>query len=214
MAVPARRRPAVFVNPAPAERMPVKLPWSFYADAMCLVPNLIEATAVTSPHRKLDGRVFTESNDVARARALAREFRRRGVERACITVGSSGCVSLEHDIIQVHPGFVTDRVIDTAGASDAFCAALALALVRDEKSFAQAIREANAAGAHSVTILGAAASMPSPTDVAAVLKRSEVSKGAPRRWRPKRWRWAPSVPTAVVSLMTAILALIRQLMPG
>jgi ribokinase len=58
--------------------------------------------------------------------------------------------------------------VDTVGAGDAFCGSLAASLA-EGASLADAVRLANAAGALSTTVNGAAASAPSRASAAALL---------------------------------------------
>jgi ribokinase len=60
------------------------------------------------------------------------------------------------------------QAVDSVGAGDAFCGALAVALC-EGAALPQAVRFANAAGAVSVTRPGAQASLPSRQEVEALL---------------------------------------------
>ncbi len=75
-----------------------------------------------------------------------------------LTLGESGALLLTAEISEVIPALPVD-VVDTTGAGDAFCGALATALASGE-SPREAVRFANVAGAAAVTTLGATPSMP------------------------------------------------------
>ena len=75
-----------------------------------------------------------------------------------LTLGEHGALLLTAEISEVIPAVPVD-VVDTTGAGDAFCGALATALASGE-SLREAVRFANVAGAAAVTTLGATPSMP------------------------------------------------------
>ena len=75
-----------------------------------------------------------------------------------LTLGERGALLLTAEISEVIPALPVD-VVDTTGAGDAFCGALATALASGE-SLREAVRFANLAGAAAVTTLGATPSMP------------------------------------------------------
>ena len=75
-----------------------------------------------------------------------------------LTLGERGALLLTAEISEVIPALPVD-VVDTTGAGDAFCGALATALASGE-SLREAVRFANVAGAAAVTTLGATPSMP------------------------------------------------------
>ncbi|MBA2530231.1 MAG: ribokinase, partial [Euzebyales bacterium] len=60
------------------------------------------------------------------------------------------------------------RAVDTTGAGDSFCAALAVALA-EGTGYAQAVRFACGAGAHAATIRGAEPGLPTRAQVQALL---------------------------------------------
>ena len=75
-----------------------------------------------------------------------------------LTLGERGALLLTAEISEVIPALPVD-VVDTTGAGDAFCGALATALASGQ-SLHEAVRFANVAGAAAVTTLGATPSMP------------------------------------------------------
>ena len=89
-------------------------------------------------------------------------------ERVIVTLGGAG--------VQVGPtrvGAFPVEVVDPTGAGDAFCAALAIALVEGADAVSAA-RIASAAGACAVGVAGAQPSMPAKAQVDAMLATSPV----------------------------------------
>lgn len=131
----------VFLNPAPPLADPTAvatLPWR---NVDVLVPNEAEARAI------LEGlgvsRQRLQRDDLAGA--LASEL---SVPRVIVTLGESGCAVHSHGVTRRYPAQQTAPV-DTAGASDAFTAALAASLVQGTPETA-AIEAATAAAAFSI----------------------------------------------------------------
>jgi ribokinase len=127
----------VVLNPAPAQPLPSDL----LADVDVLVPNQHELSVLGPP-----------------ADLLA-----AGAGAVVVTLGAAGC--RVH-----HPGGTTDvpphRVdaVDTTGAGDAFCAALAWALDTG-RPLAAAVRLACVAGALATRAVGARTALPTAADL-------------------------------------------------
>ena len=85
-----------------------------------------------------------------------------------VTQGPAGALLAEGDRRERFAGYPAPNVIDTTGAGDAFCGALA-AWLASGASLPDAIRAANAAGALSVGSAGARAGMPSRDEIEALL---------------------------------------------
>lgn len=85
-----------------------------------------------------------------------------------VTLGGQGAVAVVANDVYVEPGRVVD-VVDTTGAGDAFVGALASRLASGA-DFASALGFANAAASVAVQRMGAATSMPTAEDVAAVVR--------------------------------------------
>ncbi len=102
----------------------------------------------------VEARQLTGATDVAEAaRALAAR-----AEGAVITLGGDGAlVAADGRLIRLPAPAV--RVVDTTGAGDVFCGALAAELARGA-----GLTDA-AAGAFAVTALGARAALPRPADL-------------------------------------------------
>lgn len=143
------------LNPAPHSAIP--------ADGIpavdILVPNAIEA------------RVLAHAPPDIPLRELAQMLRERGANHVAVTVGGDGAVAAAPIRTVDVPAFGVP-VVDTVGAGDAFCAALAVRMAEGAE-FAEAVRFACAAGALACTQPGAAATMPQRRDVEAL-----IAKGA------------------------------------
>jgi sugar/nucleoside kinase (ribokinase family) len=107
---------------------------------------------------------ITGDSDIERA---LRVVRRTHDGMLCVTLGAGGAMLLAGDECISAPGFPV-RAVDTTGAGDVFRAALIYALLK-EYSPREMLRLANAAAAVSCTRAGAMASVPSMSDVNALL---------------------------------------------
>jgi ribokinase len=144
------------LTPAPVG--PVAPALAPYVDI--LVPNEVEAAALTG----------LDCDDETQVPMIARKLAEDWDLRACVvTLGSRGAYVLDRD------GGFEERVaahevdtVDTVGAGDAFCGSLAASLA-DGAGLVDAVRLANAAGALSTTVNGAADSAPSHAEALALL---------------------------------------------
>lgn len=141
----------VILNPAPAQ----PLPDSLLKKISILTPNETEAELLT-------GIQVTDDASCSRA---ADALLRKGVKTVIITLGSRGAFVATNESKQFVPGFKV-KPVDTTAAGDTFNGALAVALA-EGMSLIDAVRFANAAGAISVTRMGAQPSAP---------KRKEIEK--------------------------------------
>jgi ribokinase len=141
----------VVLNPAPAQ----ELPDDFLAQVDILTPNEVETES-------LSGVKVSTAVDAERA---AKVLLDKGLSAVILTLGERGPVLLTPDLTRQVPAY-TVEVVDTTAAGDAFCGALATGLARGE-NLVDAVAFANAAGALAVTVLGAAPSMPTATQVEA-----------------------------------------------
>lgn len=139
------------LNPAPAADVPAEL----LALTDVLVPNEIEACHLTGGQQR-------EPEEMAEL-LLA-----QGPRTVVVTLGERGAFTRAAGISSHVRAFAVDAV-DTVGAGDAFCAALAVAL-SEGTSIVDAVRFANAAGAVASTRHGAEPSMPRRDDVEAMLR--------------------------------------------
>ncbi|TDD15730.1 ribokinase [Kribbella turkmenica] len=135
-----------------------------------LVPNEVEAAALTG----LD--CDDESQVPVIARKLADEWDLRG---CVVTLGSRGAFVVDRDSgaeVWIEPHQVA--TVDTVGAGDAFCGSLAASLASGAP-LVDAVRLANAAGALSTTVNGAADSAPDRAAALALLDGAAFSVGPP-----------------------------------
>jgi ribokinase len=141
----------VILNPAPAR----PLPPGMLDHVDVLVPNETELARLTG------GDAPRRPDEVAALAAML-----RGPASVVVTMGSAGAVVAAGGDAEVVPA---PRVtaVDPTAAGDAFCAALADALVGGFE-LVDAVRWAVAAGAVTVTREGAQAALPSPAEVEAL----------------------------------------------
>jgi len=115
----------------------------------------------------LSGRKICETDDAASLVQAAQSLRAGTEQIICVTLGRRGVVALVDGEPVIMPGHSV-KAIDTTGAGDCFVGALAARL-----AWGTAIREAlfyaNAAASISVQRMGAAPSMPTAEEVAAML---------------------------------------------
>jgi ribokinase len=142
------------LNPAPA----AKVVSALLGLADVLVPNEIEAETIS-------GNKIGSVDDAVSVAA--------GLRDACgcgtiVTLGERGAIVVD-GATSTHVQAHDVAAIDTVGAGDAFCAALAVALA-EGASLVDAARFANAAGALATTRAGAEPSMPYRREVGALLK--------------------------------------------
>lgn len=150
----------VILNPAPAQ----PLPDSLLAFVDILTPNQSETELLSG---------MQVSND-EEARNAAEVLRARMVDTTTsavvLTLGEQGALILTSRTSERIPALSVDAV-DTTGAGDAFCGALATALASGE-TLGEAIAFANAAGAVAVTVIGATPSMPTRAKVDLLMSQS------------------------------------------
>ncbi len=147
MAVAAGVR--VILNPAPAQPLGDDL----LKHVSILTPNELEAELLTGV--KVEG-----TNGAAEA---AKVLISKGIQTVLITLGPSGTFVATKDSGELVPGFKV-KAVDTTAAGDVFNGALAVALA-EGRPLKEAVRFANAAGALSVTKLGAQPSAPRRQDI-------------------------------------------------
>lgn len=142
----ARGATTIF-NPAPLY-MTSEIPTPPYEAIDVLIPNIYEASVLLQqPHIE--------------PAAAVRQFLARGVKTVILTLGAEGCLfAQENTIVQHQPAFPIE-VVDTTGASDAFCALLAAEWGKFD--MAELVRRASAASALTCQKIGAIPAMPDVT---------------------------------------------------
>ncbi len=149
----------VILNPAPAQSLPDKL----LRKISILTPNETETEQLTGV------KVTTYSSCKTAADILLR----RGVKTVIITLGARGAFVATHSETRLVPGFKVKQV-DTTAAGDTFNGALAVALA-EGMPMINAVRFANAAGALSVTRMGAQPSVPTRQEIEKLMNRKKLA---------------------------------------
>ncbi len=137
------------LNPAPGMELPPEL----LAQVDVLIPNRSELAVISG----------IASDNPGMALASARMI--EGPGAVVVTLGAEGALIVE-DGESHHIGAAAVSAVDTTGAGDAFCGALALALARGEP-LVEAVRWAMVSGALATTVPGAQTSMPTKAEVEA-----------------------------------------------
>lgn len=137
------------LNAAPAGALPAEI-WPLVD---VLVVNEVEASFYAG----------VEVDDVESAGDALPRLRKLGPPRVVVTLGDKGLVAGDGEGTVILPAVVVEAV-DSTGAGDAFCGALAAGLV-EGLSFADSLKRANAAGAFAVTRMGAGPSMPTRAEL-------------------------------------------------
>ncbi|WP_104191719.1 ribokinase [Cryobacterium sp. Y82] len=143
----------VILDPAPA----TPLDEAIWPLVDIVTPNETEASRLT-------GIVVSDADS---ATAAGRWFTARGAGHALITMASAGAILVSETAIQHFPA-IPVVAVDTTAAGDAFAGYLGAALARGD-DLADAISQAMAAGALTVTQRGASPSLPQRAAVEALL---------------------------------------------
>ncbi len=140
----------IVLDPAPATTQ--------LNDTLCAVdilsPNVSEAEILTG----------TKAGEERVDKIVAMDLIARGAKAAVLKLGARGSLVVTNDGHFYRVPSYKVNVVDTTAAGDAFTAALAVALARDE-DLHSAARFANAAGALACTKFGAQAAMPTADEV-------------------------------------------------
>lgn len=138
----------VILDPAPARQVPSSL----LSKVDILKPNRTEASILSG--RK----VTTPESAIAAAKRLQTKIAKDGISAVVLTLGEQGLI-LCTPTQTFHVPAIRTKAVDTTGAGDAFCGALATSLA-NRNDLVNSVRFASAAGAAAVTVLGATPSMP------------------------------------------------------
>jgi ribokinase len=137
-----------------------------------LIPNEREFIALLRPRgvkvRDAEWRQLSTS----RLQALCRQLE---VPTVIVTLGERGCFLSQPDLAILIPGHQGLKVIDTAGAGDAFVGGFAAGLRRFDGEVTRAAYFANATAALAVTKPGTAAAMPREREILRFLRQRGVS---------------------------------------
>jgi ribokinase len=106
----------------------------------------------------------------------ATALRHRGPSACVITLGARGAISADPTGTRTHAPFRVDAV-DTTGAGDSFCGALAAALAAGA-DLDQAVRRGCAAGALATTRMGAQSAMPTSAELDLLLTAERETTSA------------------------------------
>ncbi|MEP7214876.1 MAG: ribokinase [Anaerolineaceae bacterium] len=140
----------VLLNPAPIAPYPPQV----LALATYVVVNEVEAAALAPG---------ADGDHLAEARLLMEQ----GPAAVFVTLGEHGSIVVSEGLAEFVASFAVESV-DSVGAGDAYCGALAVALV-EVQGLVAAAKFASAAGACSVRRAGAAASLPERAEIEAML---------------------------------------------
>ena len=150
----------VVLNAAPLPSLPRPDLTELLSTVDILVVNEGEALS-------LIGNVTTLPDGPAGWKAIARDLCRLGPTTAIVTLGPRGAAGAAPEDTHWQPAFPVTPV-DTTGAGDTFCGALAAALA-ERLPLPDAVRRGCAAGALATTRMGAQAAMPTTTELDAFL---------------------------------------------
>lgn len=126
----------VLLNPAPA----VELTRTMIENASYITPNEHELKIILGKDCNIE------------------EEMKKYPNKLIVTLGSKGVKYFDGNKIEMIPSYEV-KVVDTTGAGDTFCGALAASIVSGD-SLDKAIKFANKAAAYSITKLGAQSGMP------------------------------------------------------
>ncbi len=139
----------IILNPAPAQKIDSR----YLAMVDILIPNETETEVLT------DITLSSKENAIDAGSYLISQ----GVNSVIITMGANGSVLISKEKQIDFPSYKVD-VVDTTGAGDAFCGALAYALSLN-KSLVESISFASKVAALSVTKLGVVPGLPYISDI-------------------------------------------------
>jgi len=146
----------VILNPAPA----CKLPLDLMKKVHILTPNEREAEVLSDVHIR----------DLNSAKTAIEKLLKKGVGKVALTMGKKGALLGTKDRRTLVRSPKVSPV-DTTGAGDAFCGALAVA-ISDGKKLKEAVTYANYAGALKTTKMGAQEALPTREELEKFIKKN------------------------------------------
>lgn len=149
------------LNPAPAQELPKELLHDIYA----LTPNKREAELLSG----------VEIRDLQSGEKAAKKIFDMGVNNVALTLGEKGVIVLTQDGT-VHVKGIRVSPVDTTGAGDTFCGALAVA-ISSGKKLVDAVAYANYAGALATTKMGAQEALPTKREIEKLARKRPAHIG-------------------------------------
>lgn len=147
----------VILNPAPAPAE--ALSEELLKDLFLITPNRSEASRISG----------IEVTDMESAHRAAKAIHEMGPKNVIITLGSDGSLVYDGSMFMRVEALKVEAV-DTTAAGDTYNGVLA-SVIAEGKSLIEAVREANIAGAISVTRMGAQPAAPTREEIAAMKQR-------------------------------------------
>ncbi|MCK5403337.1 bifunctional hydroxymethylpyrimidine kinase/phosphomethylpyrimidine kinase, partial [Candidatus Bathyarchaeota archaeon] len=144
----------VLLNPAPAKQLSKDLLKKVYV----LIPNEKEAELLSNVKIK----------DLHSSQMSAKKLLESGIENVVLTLGKNGSIIGTKEET-IHITGLNVNAIDTTGAGDAFCGALAVALSSGKK-LKDAVIYANYVGALATTKIGAQEALPTKEELEDFIK--------------------------------------------
>ena len=146
----------VILNPAPAPAEPLSK--ELISNLYLITPNRSEASRLTG----------IEVTDIASAQRAALALYDMGSKNVIVTLGSEGSLVYDgHMMMRVEA--IKVEAVDTTAAGDTYNGVLA-SVIAEGKSLIEAVKEANIAGAISVTRMGAQPAAPTRAEIQAMKK--------------------------------------------
>lgn len=147
----------VILNPAPAPAE--ALSEALLKDLFLITPNRSEASRISG----------IDVTDMESAHRAAKAIHEMGPKNVIITLGSDGSLVYDGSMFMRVEALKVEAV-DTTAAGDTYNGVLA-SVIAEGKSLIEAVREANIAGAISVTRMGAQPAAPTREEIAAMKQR-------------------------------------------
>lgn len=135
-----------------------------------MADELLQVDIITPNRTEAEQLTGVRITDLISAEEAAIQLQKRGAQQVVITLGAKGALCVARDGEVQHVAACEIEALDTTAAGDAFAAALAVQIGREE-SLADAVQMANIAGAIAATRHGAQASLPRAAEIEALLQQ-------------------------------------------